>query len=66
MEKGKDNFNKGVAKCMPREDMWKEIITRFSMHTKQYILSYQALELHSDEINTNNKQYFSHQVINQH
>jgi len=61
MKRGKDNFDKLVAKCISRNFMKKEIIRRFSKCATQYMLSYQALEMHSDEVHSTNLQQFSYQ-----
>ena len=45
------------------EVMKKEIIRRFSKCARQYMLSYQALGLHSDQVNIDTDQYFSQKKI---
>ncbi len=63
LKRGKDNFDRLVATCTSREVMKKEIIRRFSKHARQYMLSYQALGLHSDQVNIDTDQYFSQKKI---
>ena len=49
MKQGKDKFDKLVSKCISRETMRKELVRRFSKRARQYMLSYQALDLQSHD-----------------
>ena len=63
LKRDKDNFDRLVATCTSREVMKKEIIRRVSKCARQSMLSYQALGLHSDQVNIDTDQYFSQKKI---
>ncbi len=45
MKRGKEQFDKLVSYCISRETMTRELVRRFSKRARQYMLSYQALDL---------------------